>query len=154
MCQSKADGGRRCKPSKGLRSSTAATKTSGSAPQELSAQMRRTRRVVLRDTIAQLEALLNALVDAAPVNSPATLVSANAVGTLGQRGDGPGYIPPRAQNGNPRPTLQLTRTGSGAALSRSVKERYLLRGRKLIVSYYQVPAFTLGGLKVNIASSG
>lgn len=75
MCQSKADGGRRCKPNKGGRSSATAVKTSGSASRGLSVRIRRTRKAVLRDAQAQLVELFNSLVDAAPVNSTAGLVS-------------------------------------------------------------------------------
>lgn len=76
MCQSKADGGRRCKPNKGRRSSATAIRTGGSAPQGMSGQIRRARRVVLRDAKAQLGELLDSAVDAAPVDSAASLASA------------------------------------------------------------------------------
>ena len=76
MCQSKADGGRRCKPNKGQRSSATVIRIGGSASQGLSAQVRRTRRVVLRDAKEQLGKLLDSVVDAAPVDSAASLVSA------------------------------------------------------------------------------
>jgi hypothetical protein len=76
MCQSKADGGRRCKPNKGRRSSAGVTRTGGSASQGLSAQIRRTRKAVLRDAKEQLCDLLDSLIDAAPVDSAASMVSA------------------------------------------------------------------------------
>lgn len=76
MCQSKADGGRRCKANKGRRSSATAIRTGGSVSQELSGQIRRTRRAVLRDAKEQLDELLDSVVDAAPVNLTAGLVSA------------------------------------------------------------------------------
>jgi hypothetical protein len=75
MCQSKADGGRRCKPNKGRHSSAAAIGTAGSVPQRLSAQIRRTRKAVLRDAKEQLGDLLDAVADAAPVDSAVSLVS-------------------------------------------------------------------------------
>jgi hypothetical protein len=84
MCQSKADGGRRCKPNKGRRSSAMATRAGGSASRGLSGQIRRTRKVVLRDAKAQFGDLLNSLVDAAPVNSAAVLVSAIDADAAGQ----------------------------------------------------------------------
>ena len=87
MCQSKADGGRRCKPNKGGRSSAAAVKTGGSASRGLSGQIRRTRKAVLRDAQAQLVELLDSLVDAAPVNSAAGLVSAIDADAAGQISD-------------------------------------------------------------------
>jgi hypothetical protein len=87
MCQSKANGGRRCKPNKGRRSSVGAARTGGSASRGLSSQMRRTRRVVLRDAKTQLDDLLNSLVDAAPVNSPTTLVAAIDADAAGQISD-------------------------------------------------------------------
>ncbi len=86
MCQSKANGGRRCKPSKG-RSSAAMTRAGGTAPPELSAQVRRTRRTVLRDAREQLGSLLDSVVDVAPVNSTADLVSAVDRDAAGQIAD-------------------------------------------------------------------
>jgi hypothetical protein len=87
MCQSKADGGRRCKSNKGRRSSATTVRTGGSAPQGLSGHMRRTRRAVLRDTKEQLGELLDSVVDAAPVNSAAGLVSAVDADAAGQIAD-------------------------------------------------------------------
>jgi hypothetical protein len=75
MCQSKADGGRRCKPNKG-RSSAAVILTSGSAAPGVSARVRRTRRAVLRDAKEQLGDLLDSIVDAARIDSAAGLISA------------------------------------------------------------------------------
>jgi hypothetical protein len=76
MCQSKAQGGRRCKPKSGRRSAAAADSAGGSAPTGPTGFMRRSRAAVLQDVQDQLGALLDALVGAAPVNSVATLVSA------------------------------------------------------------------------------
>jgi hypothetical protein len=67
MCQSKANGGRRCKPNKGPRSSAATVGTSGYMSQGLSGEIRRTRRAVLRDAKEQLGGLLDSVVDAAPL---------------------------------------------------------------------------------------
>jgi hypothetical protein len=75
MCQSKAEGGRRCK-GRGQRSSATAIITGGSASHRLSSQIRRTRRAALRDAKEQLGELLDSLVDAAPVDSAASLISA------------------------------------------------------------------------------
>jgi hypothetical protein len=86
MCQSKANGGRRCKPNKG-RSSATVTRAGGTAPLELSAQIRRTRRTVLRDAKEQLGNLLDSVVDVAPVNSTADLVSAVDQDAAGQIAD-------------------------------------------------------------------
>lgn len=86
MCQSKANGGRRCKPNKG-RSSATVTRAGGSAPLELSAQIRRTRRTVLRDAKEQLGNLLGSVVDVAQVNSAADLVSAVDQDAAGQIAD-------------------------------------------------------------------
>jgi hypothetical protein len=87
MCQSKAQGGRRCKPNKGRRSSTTASRTGGSTTSGLSGRIQRSRRVVLRDAKEQLSDLLSSLVDAAPVNSTATLVSAIDADAAGQISD-------------------------------------------------------------------
>jgi hypothetical protein len=96
MCRSKAEGGRRCRGSKGRKSSGAmASKTVGgsaprgpsappgpsgppgpSRPRSRSGRMHRSRAAVLRDAQKQLGDLLDAVVNAAPVNSPTALVSA------------------------------------------------------------------------------
>jgi hypothetical protein len=86
MCQSKANGGRRCKPSKG-RSSATMTRAGGTASPELSAQVRRTRRTVLRDAKEQLGNLLDSVVDAEPVSSAADLASAVDQDAAGQIAD-------------------------------------------------------------------
>jgi hypothetical protein len=86
MCQSKAKGGRRCKPGKG-RSSATMTRAGSTGPMELSAQVRRTRRTVLRDAKDQLGNLLDAVVDVAPVNSALDLVSAVDQDAAGQIAD-------------------------------------------------------------------
>jgi hypothetical protein len=91
MCRSKAEGGRRC-PGKGGRSSVAvAGKPTGggsarrgpsgpSGPSRprggRSGRMRRSRAAVLREAQKQLGDLLDAVVNAAPVNSPTALLSA------------------------------------------------------------------------------
>jgi hypothetical protein len=87
MCQSKAQGGRRCKPNKGRHASSAASRTSGSTTSGLSGRMQRSRRATLRDAKEQLSDLLNSSVDAALVNSAATLVSAIDVDAAGQISD-------------------------------------------------------------------
>lgn len=87
MCQSKADGGRRCKPNKGRRSSASGTRTRGVESRGLSGQKRRTRRVVLRDAKAQFTDLLDSLVDEGPVDSSAALVSAIDADAAGQISD-------------------------------------------------------------------
>jgi hypothetical protein len=76
MCRSKAEGGRRCKGRTGRGFSAAVISTGGSAPPSPSGLMRRSREAVLRDAQKQLGDLLDAVVDAAPVDSAATLVSA------------------------------------------------------------------------------
>lgn len=86
MCQSKANGGRRCKPNKGRRSS-ATVRTGGSASPGLPAQIRRTRRAVLRDAKEQLDDLLDSIVDAAPVDSAVDLISAVDKDAAGQIAD-------------------------------------------------------------------
>jgi hypothetical protein len=85
MGQSKANGGRRCKPNKGPRSSAATVGTSGHMSQGLSGEIRRTRRAVLRDAKEHLGGLLDSVVDAAPVNSAVGLVP--AVDAAGQIAD-------------------------------------------------------------------
>ena len=87
MCQSKANGGRRCKPSKGPRSSAATVGTSGYMSQGLSGEIRRTRRAVLRNAKEQLGGLLDSVVDAAPVNLAASLVPAVDADAAGQIAD-------------------------------------------------------------------
>jgi len=87
MCQSEANGGRRCKPNKGPRSSAATVGTSGYMPQGMSGEIRRTRRAVLREAKEQLGGLLDSVVDAAPVNSAASLVPAVDADAAGQIAD-------------------------------------------------------------------
>jgi len=88
MCQSKANGGRRCEPNKGRRfSATAISTGGGSVSQGLSGQIRRTRRAVLRDAKEQLGELLDSVAEAAPVNSTAGLVSAIDADAAGQIAD-------------------------------------------------------------------
>ena len=87
MCQSKANGGRRCKPNKGRRSSAAMVRTSGSTSLGFSGQIRRTRRAVLRDAKEQLGDLLDSVVDATPVNSAEGVVSAVDADAAGQIAD-------------------------------------------------------------------
>ena len=86
MCQSKAQGGRRCKPSKG-RSSGAAAKTGRTSSFAVLSGIRRTRRVVLRDAQLQLGELRDSLVDAAPLNSVAGVISAVDTDAAGEIAD-------------------------------------------------------------------
>jgi hypothetical protein len=86
MCRSKAEGGRRCKGRKG-RGSSAVVSTGGSAPPSPSGLVRRNRAAVLQDAQKQLGDLLDAVVDAAPVDSTATLVSAVDADVAGQVAD-------------------------------------------------------------------
>ena len=76
MCRSKAEGGRRCRPSKGRGPSVRVDRAGGSAPPGPSGRMRRRRAAVLQAAQKQLGDLLDAAVDAAPVDSAAALVSA------------------------------------------------------------------------------
>lgn len=76
VCRSKAEGGRRCPGRAARRSSVAADSTGGSASPGLSGLMRRSRAAVLRAAQKQLVDYLDAVVNAAPVDSAATLVSA------------------------------------------------------------------------------
>ncbi len=87
MCRSKAEGGRRCQGRKGRESAAAAGSTGGSAPPAPSGRMRRSREEVLRDAQKQLSDLLDAAVDAAPVDSAATVVSAVWADVAGQVAD-------------------------------------------------------------------
>ena len=88
MCQSKADGGRRCKPNMGRRSSETAIRAGGSASQGLAGgQIRRTRKALLRDAKAKLGELLDSVVDTAPLDSAASLVSAIDAAAAGQISD-------------------------------------------------------------------
>ena len=86
MCRSKAEGGRRC-PGTGQRSSVAADSVGGSAPLGPAGRMRRSREAVLRAAQKQLGDYLDAVVDEAPVDSVATLVSAADVDAAGQVAD-------------------------------------------------------------------
>lgn len=76
MCRSKAEGGRRCKCRSGRGSSAAVDSTDGSAPPGPSGLLRRSRAAISQDAQEQLGDLLDAVVNAAPVNSVPTLVSA------------------------------------------------------------------------------
>jgi hypothetical protein len=87
MCKSKAEGGRRCKRSAGRKSSAATDDTGGSALADVANLIRRTRAEVLDDAKKQLISLLDAVVDAAPVTSIATLVSAADADVAGQIAD-------------------------------------------------------------------
>jgi hypothetical protein len=86
MCQSKANGGRRCKPNKGRFSATVIRTGSSTSP-GLSAQIRRTRRAVLRDAKEQLGELLDSIVNAAPVDSASGVISAIDADAAGQIAD-------------------------------------------------------------------
>jgi hypothetical protein len=87
MCQSKARGGRRCKPNKGRRSSGAAAMARRTSSFALPAGTRRPRRVVLRDAQQQLGELRDSLVDATPLNSVAAAISAVDTDAAGQIAD-------------------------------------------------------------------
>jgi hypothetical protein len=97
MCRSKAEGGRRCRGGKSRKSSGAvARKTVGgsaprspsgprgpygpapgpSGPRNRSGRTRRSRAAVLRDAQKQLGDILDAVINATPVNSPTALLSA------------------------------------------------------------------------------
>ena len=87
MCRSKAEGGRRCHGRRGRGSSVAVDSTGGSAPPGPSGRMRRSRAAVLQAAQEQLGDLLDAVVNAAPVDSAATLVSAADADVAGQVAD-------------------------------------------------------------------
>jgi hypothetical protein len=78
VCRSKAEGGRRCNGSKARRSLSVAVASDGSASLGSSGLARRSRAAVLRDAQKQLNALLDALVDAAPAGNLASVVDADA----------------------------------------------------------------------------
>jgi hypothetical protein len=84
MCRSKAEGGRRCKPKSGRGFPAAVDSTSRSATPGPSGLMRRSRAAVLKDAQEQLGDLLDAIVDGAPVDSAAALVSAADVDVADQ----------------------------------------------------------------------
>ena len=88
MCRSKAEGGRRC-PSRAGRgsSSRGAGSTGGSASPGPSDLMRRSRAAVLQAAQKQLGDYLDAVVNAAPVDSAAALVSAADVDVADQVAD-------------------------------------------------------------------
>ena len=87
MCRSKAEGGRRCPGRVGRVSSVAVDNTGGSASPGPSGRMRRSREAVLRAAQNQLGDYLNAVVDAGPVDSAATLVSAAEADAAGEVAD-------------------------------------------------------------------
>ena len=87
MCRSKAEGGRRCPGTVGRRSSVAAASTGGSGSPRPSGLMRRSREAVLRAAQKQLGDYLDAVVNAAPVDSAATLVSAAEADVASQVAD-------------------------------------------------------------------
>jgi hypothetical protein len=76
MCRSKAEGGRRCKGRSGRGSSAVEVSSDNSVPPDRFGPTRRSRAVILRDAQEQLGNLLDAIVDAAPVDSATALVSA------------------------------------------------------------------------------
>ena len=76
MCRSKAEGGRRCQGRKGRGSLAALGSTGSSAPPIPCGRRRRSREAVLREVQQQLSDLLDAVIDAAPGGSAATVVSA------------------------------------------------------------------------------
>src|SRR6266581_4259065 len=81
------EGGRRCRPRKGRGSSAAAGSTGGSSPPGPSDRRRRSRAAVLRAARKQLGDLLDAAVDAAPVDSAAALGAAAAADVADQVAD-------------------------------------------------------------------
>ena len=87
MCRSKAEGGRRIRGRAGLVSSVAVDDTAGSAAPGPSGRMRRSREAVLRAAQKQLGDYLDAVVDAVPVDSAGTLVSAAEADAAGQVAD-------------------------------------------------------------------
>ena len=87
MCRSKAEGGRRCPGSKGRGSSAAVDSTGGSAPPGPSGRMRRSREAVLQVAQEQLGDLLDAAVNAAPVDSAAALGAAAVADVANQVAD-------------------------------------------------------------------
>ena len=96
MCRSKAEGGRRCNGARGRRSLPAVItsdgsawlgSSGGSASLGSSGLARRSRAAVLRDAQKQLNDLLDALVDAAPVGPAVTLASAVDADAAGQIAD-------------------------------------------------------------------
>ena len=87
MCKSKAEGGQRCKPSVGRRSSAVTGGTGGSASPDVADFTRHSKADVLQEVQKQITALLDAVVGAAPVNSVATLVSAADADVAGQVAD-------------------------------------------------------------------
>lgn len=88
MCRSKAEGGRRCDGAKRRVSLSAAASRNGSVSSGKSTNLlRRSRAAILRDAQKQLGNLLEAVVDAAPVNSAVTLVSATDADVAGQAAD-------------------------------------------------------------------
>ena len=87
MCRSKAEGGRRCPGRAGRGSSVAVASTGGSASPGPSDLMRRSRAAVLQAAQKQLGDYLDAVVNAAPVDSAAALVSAADVDVADQVAD-------------------------------------------------------------------
>jgi hypothetical protein len=76
MCRSKAEGGRRCNGRRGRGFTAAVDSSGGSAPPASSGLARRSRAAILQEAQEQLGHFLDAVVDAAPVDSIVTLVSA------------------------------------------------------------------------------
>jgi hypothetical protein len=86
MCKSKAEGGRRCQPKKGRGSPAAAGGSGGTAP-SAPGRRRRSRAAVLKAAQKQLGDLLDAAVDAAPVDSAAALGAVAAADVADQIAD-------------------------------------------------------------------
>jgi len=76
MCQSKAEGGRRCRGKKGRASLGALGSTGSSAAPDPPALVRRSREAVLREAQKQLGNLLDAVINAEPGAPAAAVVSA------------------------------------------------------------------------------
>jgi hypothetical protein len=93
MCQSKAEGGRRCKGKKGrgalaaLGGTGTTGSTGSSAPSRPSGRRRRSREAVLRDAQQQLSDLLDVIINAGPGAPAATAVSAADAYVAGQVAD-------------------------------------------------------------------
>jgi hypothetical protein len=120
MCRSKAEGGRRCRGRKDRGSLVAVNSTDGSAPLDPPSRMRRSRATVLRAAQKQLSDLLDAVVNAAPVDSAATLVSAADADVAGQVADA--ITAALEANGCPRGSWQShLLCGALAAVAQAMK---------------------------------
>jgi hypothetical protein len=122
MCRSEAEGGRRCPGRKGMRSSTAAGSTGGSASPGPSGRIQRSRAAVLQAAQKQMGDLLDAAVNAAPVDSAATLVSAADADVADQVADA--IMATLEAHGCPRGSWQShLLCGALAAVAKAMKAR-------------------------------